>query len=34
MPRAMIDEVKKGVCVYCRAAMDARIVDDPREEES
>jgi hypothetical protein len=33
MPRAMIDEVRKGVCLYCRGALDARIVDEPPKSE-
>jgi len=28
LPRAMIPEVRKGVCIYCQGAIDARIIDD------
>lgn len=34
MPRAMIDEVRKGVCIHCRSPLDARIVHEPRNESA
>jgi len=34
MSRAMIDEVRKGVCLYCRGAMGAHIVHDANEGRS
>ena len=26
IPRSMIAEIQKGVCIYCRGTMDARVV--------